>query len=72
MSTATIRRKRHDLITTQDAIRHLRRAYGVSVPPATIRQWASRKKIGTHSFRRDRFDLREIEDCARQLGWIAD
>lgn len=64
-------RKRHDLITVQDAQKHLRRAYDVEVPAATIRQWACRKKIGTYSFRRDRFDLREIEDHAREMGWIA-
>lgn len=64
-------RRRH-LINATDAVIHLRRAYGVRLSPATIRQWAARNHIGSHSFRRERYDLREIVKHAQDRGLIAD
>lgn len=64
-------RRRH-LINARDAVTHLRRAYGLRLSPATIRQWAARDHIGSHSFRRERYDLREIVEHARERGLIAD
>jgi hypothetical protein len=64
-------RRRH-LVNATDAVIHLRRAYGVRLSPATIRQWAARNHIGSHSFRRERYDLREIVNHAHARGLIAD
>lgn len=64
-------RARH-LINATDAVIHLRRAYGLRLSPATIRQWAARKHIGTHSLRRERYDLREVVEHARSRGLLGD
>jgi hypothetical protein len=66
-----VERRRH-LINASDAATHLRRAYGVRLSPATIRQWAARGHIGSHSLKRERYDLREIVEHARERGLIAD
>lgn len=64
--------RRRYLVNATDAVIHLRRAYGLRLSPATIRQWAARKHIGSHSFRRERYDLREIERHARERGLLGD
>jgi hypothetical protein len=64
-------RKRH-LVNATDAVIWLRRAHNVRLSPATIRQWAARKHIGSHSLRRERYDLREIEEHARARGLFGD
>lgn len=64
-------RRRH-LINANDAATHLRRAYGVRLSPATIRQWAARGHIKTHGFHRERYDLREVVQHAHNRGLIAD
>lgn len=70
MTVAQLRR--YDLVNANDAALHFLKAHGVRIKPATIRQWASRRQIGTHSAtRRERYDIREIERRARELGWIA-
>jgi hypothetical protein len=48
------------LINAGDAVLYLKRAHGVEVKATTIRQWASRRHIGSHGYRRERYDLREI------------
>lgn len=60
------------LINATDAVTHLRRAYGIRLSPATIRQWAARDHIGSHSLRRERYDLREIIAHARERGLLGD
>ncbi len=64
--------RRYPLVNATDAVIWLRRTHGVRLSPATIRQWAARKHIGSHSFRRERYDLREIERHARDRGLIGD
>lgn len=44
------------------------RAYGKRVLPATICQWACRKKITTQGAGRNRYNLREIDTFARKSG----
>lgn len=70
--TAPVMTRQRHLVNATDAIIHLRRAYGLRLSPATIRQWAARKHIGSHSFRRERYDLREIEEHARSRGLLGD
>ncbi len=50
---------------------HIQRAYHVTIKPATIRQWAARKKIKTYHLGRMRYDLREIIEHAQNRGHIA-
>lgn len=59
------------LINASDAVLELRRTYGVRLSAVTIRQWAARKHIGSHSLRRERYDLREIIQHAQERGLIA-
>ena len=63
--------QRRNLINASDAVLELRRTYGVRLSPVTIRQWAARKHIGSHSLRRERYDLREIVRHAQHRGLIA-
>lgn len=46
-------------------------AHHVTLSPATIRQWARRRHIGVYRGGGARYDLREIEEYARQRGLIA-
>lgn len=64
--------RQRQLVNATDAIIWLRRAHGVRLSPATIRQWAARNHIGSHSLRRERYDLREIEQHARSRGLLGD
>jgi hypothetical protein len=64
--------RRRQLVNATDAVIWLRRTHGVRLSPATIRQWAARGHIGSHSFRRERYDLREVVERARQRGLIGD
>ena len=64
---------RRDLVNAKDAFMYLLVTYSVMVHPTTIRKWASRGHIGSHSEHRDargRYDIREIVGYARQLGII--
>lgn len=63
---------RRHLVNATDAVIHLRRAHGVRLSPATIRQWAARRKIGSYGFRRERYDLREVVAHARERGLLGD
>jgi hypothetical protein len=65
-------RKQRHLVNATDATIHLRRAHGVRLSPATIRQWAARKHIGSHSLRRERYDLREIVEHAKTRGLLGE
>jgi hypothetical protein len=58
------------LVNAPEAARHLLRAHGVRVRPETIRQWAARGRIGSHSLGRDRYDIAEIEQYAKQIGLV--
>jgi hypothetical protein len=58
------------LVNASDAALYFRVVHSVCVQPATIRQWASRKRIGSHGVRRERYDLREIVAYAKTLGVI--
>ena len=62
--------RRHDLINANDAALWIWRAHHILVKPATIRQWAARKHITSHGFRRERYDLREIVAYATERGII--
>jgi hypothetical protein len=64
---------RTDLVNALDVAHYLRVTYDVEVQPATIRKWASRGRIGSHSMHRDargRYDIREVIAYARELGII--
>jgi len=45
--------------------------YRVKLPPATIRQWASRRHVGTYGHRRERYDIREVIAYAVRRGVIS-
>lgn len=62
--------RRRQLVNATDAVTWLRRAHNVRLDPSTIRQWAARGHIGSHSFRRERYDLREVVAHARKRGLI--
>lgn len=68
----TQRPGRRHLVNATDAVIWLRRAHNVRLSPATIRQWAARKHIGSHSLRRERYDLREVVQHARARGLIGE
>lgn len=60
------------LVTATDAATFLRRYHQLRVCPATIRQWAARKHITSHSVTsRARYDLAELEAFALRTGRIA-
>ncbi len=63
---------RRALASTFDVVLYLQWRFGVSVKPVTIRVWASRGHIGTHSRERERYDLREVEAYAKRRGIIPD
>lgn len=58
------------LVNAVDVAVHFRRAYGAHLAPATIRQWASRRHIGSYGHRRERYDIREIVAYALRRGII--
>lgn len=53
------------LVNASDAATYLRRDHGVRIAPATVRNWARRKRIRTHGLGRDRYDLREVVEYAK-------
>jgi predicted site-specific integrase-resolvase len=57
------------LVTAEDAALHLHRL-GVRIKPGTIRQWARRGKIATNRQGWRRYDLNEVEEYARQRGYL--
>ena len=59
------------LVNTGDIALHTWLTYRVLLPPATIRQWASRKHIGTYGRRRERYDIREVIAYATERGIIS-
>lgn len=61
---------RQMLVTAELAAMHLQRM-GVRVNAGTIRQWARRGHIQVHRGGWSRYDLREIEEHARQRGLLA-
>ena len=61
---------RGQLVNANDAAFHIMVTWKVRVYPATIRQWAARRHIGTHSRRRERYDLREVVAYAMRRGHI--
>jgi hypothetical protein len=63
-------RGRPILVTAEDAAYHLHRCGVRRVGPATIRQWARRGHIRIHRRGYARYDLREVEEHARQKGYL--
>lgn len=59
------------LVDSVMAALHFQRNHKVTIKPATIRQWAARKKITTHHGSERRYDLRELEKYAREKGLLA-
>lgn len=51
---------------------HLLWAYGVQVPPATIRQWAKRDHITRLPRGQYRYELNEVVTYARERGLLGD
>jgi hypothetical protein len=71
--TAVDRSRRYGrgaLVNASDIALYVFRAFHVTLKPATIRQWAVRKRIGTYGFRRERYDLREVVAFATKQGLI--
>lgn len=64
------RRTSRSLVNASDIALYLWKAHRVRVKPATIRQWASRKRIATYGIRRERYDLREVVAYAERVGAI--
>lgn len=61
---------RGQLVNVNDAAFFVMVTWKVRLYPATIRQWAHRRHIGTYSRRRERYDLREVVAYARARGLI--
>jgi hypothetical protein len=68
--TNTRRYGRHSLVNASDVALYVRKAFGVELKPATIRQWAARKRIATYGHRRERYDLREVVAYAQRQKMI--
>jgi hypothetical protein len=62
--------RRRALVNATDVALYFWRAHRVRIKPATIRQWAHRRHIPSHGFRRERYDLREVVAYARAQGII--
>lgn len=58
------------LVNTSDIALYVRKAFGVELKPATVRQWAARRRIRTYGHRRERYDLREVVDYAQRQKMI--
>lgn len=58
------------LVNSADLMLHFRLTYGIRLADNTIRQWASRKRIGTYGRRRERYDIREVVAYATARGLI--
>jgi predicted site-specific integrase-resolvase len=58
------------LVTAELAAYHLHRLGVRRISGATIRQWARRGHIRVHRGGYARYDLREIEEHARQKGLL--
>ena len=63
-------RGRPILVTAEDAAWHLHKCGARKISPATIRQWARRGHIKIHRRGYARYDLCEIEETARQRGYL--
>lgn len=61
---------RHTPVNASDVALYVRKAYGVELKPATIRQWATRRRIATYGNRRERYDLREVVEYAKRRNII--
>jgi hypothetical protein len=61
---------RQVLVSASMATTHLRRAYGLRIADATIRQWAARGLIGRYGFGWYRYDLAEIEEVVQRRGLL--
>jgi hypothetical protein len=59
------------LVNTGDIAQFVWLTYKALLPPNTIRQWASRKHIGTYGRRRERYDIREVIAYAIRRGVIS-
>ena len=59
------------LVNTGDIALYVWQSYRVRLAPTTIRQWASRKHIGTYGYRRERYDIREVVAYAMRRGVIS-
>jgi len=59
------------LVNSGDIAMHVWLTYRVKLPPATIRQWASRRHVGTYGHRRERYDIREVIAYAVRRGVIS-
>ena len=59
------------LVNSADLMLHFRITYGVRLADTTIRQWATRKRIGTYGRRRERYDIREVVAYAVRRGLIS-
>lgn len=66
----TRRYGRRHLVNTSDIALYVRKAFGVELKPATVRQWAARRHIGTYGHRRERYDLREVVAYAQRQKMI--
>ena len=58
------------LVNASDVEKHFARAYQVRLSAATVRQWASRRRIGSYGSRRERYDIREVVAYAVRRGVI--
>ena len=61
---------RRSLVNASDVVLYMQKAYKVRLSPATIRSWAARRRIATYGNRRERYDLKEVEDYALKKGVI--
>lgn len=59
-----------DLVTSSEITVYFAVVHRVEVKPATVRQWASRGRIGTHGSGRGRYSLREVVAFAKENGLV--
>ena len=59
------------LVNAGDIAQFVWMSYRVLLAPTTIRQWASRKHVGTYGKRRERYDIREVIAYAVRRGIIS-
>lgn len=62
--------RRKVLVTAVDAAYYIQRTYHITIKPATIWQWARRRHITVYRGGGVRYDLREIEEHARNRGLL--
>jgi len=63
-------RRRKVLVDSLAAAKWFQMTHHVTLTPATIRQWARRGHIRVYLGGIARYDLREIEEHARQRGYL--